>query len=519
MCNGKVRWRIGIDVGGTNTDAVILDKDDRLIGSTKTPTTADITSGIRAALDDVLSGVDHAVGEVTSVVLGTTAATNAVVERRGLDRIAVVRIGSPVSDAVPPLAGWPEDLRRATVSGIATIGGGHLVDGHRIAPLDRDRLKRFLGELAGRVDGVALSGVFSPMFPDDEIEAADVVRDLMGEDVGISMGHDIGQLGMLERENATALNAALGSVGRAIVDGLGRALRAHGMTVEPFIAQNDGTIMDANTTMRFPILTIGSGPANSLRGAALLSGVDDAIVVDVGGTTADFGVLTEGFGRESSKGSAIGGVHTNFPMPDIISLPYGGGTIIRADRVGPDSVGHQLRERALSFGGDTPTLTDAAIASRRMAIAGQRRPTIITPEFRRALGEFDEAVGDAVAALSIHRRLLPVIAVGGGNTLLAERIAGAGEVVRVEHAGVANAAGAASALIGASVETVAPLSRRTESLDDATALAVARAVAAGADPRHTHPVAVIEIALGYTREPTVRLKVKAAGPIAEQSSP
>jgi N-methylhydantoinase A/oxoprolinase/acetone carboxylase beta subunit len=513
VCDDKARWRIGIDVGGTNTDAVVVDEDDRLVVSTKTPTTVDLTSGIRAALNDILSRIHRPSGDITAVVLGTTQATNALVERKSLDLVGVVRIGSPVSDAAPPLAAWPGDLRQATVGGFTTVAGGHLIDGHRIAPLDCEALKRFFEKHAGSVDAVALSGVFSPIYPDDELAAADIARDVMGDTVRISLGHTIGQLGLLERENATVLNAALGRVGHGIVDGLRHAMWDHGLTLAPYIAQNDGTIMDVGTAMQLPILTIGSGPANSLRGAALLSGVDDAIVADVGGTTTDLGVLTEGFGRESSKGSVIGGVHTNFPMPDVISLPFGGGTVIRGDRVGPDSVGHLLHKRAISFGGDTATMTDAAVSCDRLTLPDKKRPSA-SPEFLRALDAFDEAVADAVAALTVHRRRLPVIAVGGGNALIPEQLPGVGDVLRVEHADVANAVGAASAMVGAAVEAVAPVSRRTAALEEAKDRAVAKAVAAGADPRATHPVTVTETSLGYTNEPTVRLKVKAAGPIA-----
>lgn len=514
MCNTKGRLRIGIDVGGTNTDGVILDDDDRLVAWAKTPTTVDLVSGIKTALQEVLGGVDRSDGMIASVVLGTTQATNAVVERRGLDRVGVVRIGAPVSDAVPPLAAWPDDLRKATVEAATTAAGGCLIDGYRVAPLDREGLKRFFDGVVGAVDSIAISSVFSPMYPDDELAAADIAREVLG-DIRISMGHEIGQLGLLERENATVLNAALGHVGHLIVNGLRDAMDGLDLTMAPFIAQNDGTIMDAAAAMAFPILTIGSGPSNSLRGAALLSGVDDAIIADVGGTTTDLGVLVEGFGRESSQGSGIGGVSTNFRMPDIIALPYGGGTVIRGNQVGPDSVGHQLRQQALTFGGAIPTLTDAAVSCGRMDLGTGTRPAA-TPEFRRALEEFDEAIADAVGALAVQKRRLPVIAVGGGNTLIPDELPGFGEVRRVAHADVANAAGAASALIGATVETVTPMSRRSAVLDELMDAAVAKAVAAGAHPDSTQPVAVLETALGYVNEPTVRLKVKAAGPIAER---
>lgn len=516
MPDSAPRIRIGIDVGGTNTDAVAVSHEGRVIVATKTPTTPDITSGIHAALETVLKDVEPQT--VSAVMLGTTQATNAVVERRSLGRVAVVRIGSSVSDAVPPLTAWPAELYRHVVAGVTTVAGGHLLDGYRVAPLDSCALTAFFAALSGSVDAVAITGVFSPMYPDDELAAADIARNVLGDDIRISLGHTVGQLGLLERENATVLNAALGRVAEGIVSGMRDAMHRHGLTVPPYLAQNDGTVMDAATAVEFPILTIGSGPANSLRGAALLSGVEDAIVVDVGGTTSDLGVLSSGFGRESSQGSAIGGVQTNFPMPDIISLGFGGGTVIRRDGVGPDSVGHLLHQRALSFGGDTATITDAAISEGRMTAPPCAQPPPRTAMLQHALAEFDEALADAIDALGIRRHALPVIAVGGGNALVPDTLSGGNAVVRVEHGDVANATGAASALIGATVETIAPLSHRGKVLDETKDRAVAKAVAAGADPRLTHPVVVHETDLAYVAEPSVRLRVKAAGPIAPAAS-
>ena len=117
------------------------------------------------------------------------------------------------------------------------------------------------------------------------------------------------------------------------------------------------------------MLTIGSGPANSVRGAAFLTGNSDSLVVDVGGTSTDVGVLVNGFPRESSQGVEIGGVLTNFRMPDLVTMALGGGTVVSAEpggsRLGPRSVGYLLTQEALVFGGDTPTLTDSAVAAGR----------------------------------------------------------------------------------------------------------------------------------------------------------
>src|SRR5207247_630326 len=140
--------------------------------------------------------------------------------------------------------------------------------------------------------------------------------------------------------------------------------------------QNDGTLMVMDYALRYPILTIASGPSNSLRGGAFLSGLEDAIVVDVGGTTTDVGVLVGGFPRESAVAVNIGGVRTNFRMPDLISIGLGGGSLVRrngAVRVGPDSVGYNLEEDGLVFGGKTLTATDIAVAVGRANLGDAKK--------------------------------------------------------------------------------------------------------------------------------------------------
>lgn len=109
-------YRLGIDVGGTNTDVVLLDKENRVIAKTKTAVTSDIVTGIRTGVGRVLeqSGVDGA--QISHAMLGTTQVTNAIIERRELNDVAIVRLGAPATRAVKPLAGWPDDLRAATLS-------------------------------------------------------------------------------------------------------------------------------------------------------------------------------------------------------------------------------------------------------------------------------------------------------------------------------------------------------------------------------------------------------------------
>ncbi|MEV4297880.1 hydantoinase/oxoprolinase family protein [Microbispora rosea] len=514
--------RVGIDVGGTNTDAVVLDDDDRVLATAKRPTSPDVTGGLRAVLDAVLAELPEPGLEkrVKRVMLGTTHATNAILERRALGRVAVLRLGAPATTSVPPLSEWPDDLRDTVAAGTAIVRGGHFVDGREIAPLDVDAVRKFVATTPA--DAIAVAGVFSPAGADQENRVAEIIRAEVG-DVPVSLSHEIGSLGLLERENATVLNAALYGVARDVTAALREALTARGLEVETFFAQNDGTLMAVDYAARYPVLTIGSGPANSLRGAAYLSGVTDAIVADVGGTSTDLGVLVGGFPRESAAAVEIGGVTTNFRMPDILSIALGGGTIVGAE---PRSVGYRIGTEALVFGGSTPTMTDAAVAAGRGTVG--TRP--VPEEWRERLGlavrAADEAVADAVDRVALGRSRSgraerPLVAVGGGAFLLADDVAGAREVIRPAHAEVANAVGAAIALASGRIETIVPASgggsSRARLIDNAKEEAAARAVAAGADPATVQIVELSEIPLSYLPEPAVRLHVKAAGPLARQA--
>ncbi|WP_424531903.1 hydantoinase/oxoprolinase N-terminal domain-containing protein [Sphaerisporangium viridialbum] len=505
--------RIGIDVGGTNTDAAVLDEADRIVARAKRPTSADITGGLRAALAAVLDELGERSGEVSRVMLGTTHATNAILERRSLGRVAVVRLGAPATTSIPPLSDWPADLRRAVAAGAVIVRGGYFVDGRPIAPLDTDAVKRFLNEPRDGVpvEAVAVTGVFSPASAEQEKQVAEIVLAELGEKVAISLSHEIGSLGLLERENATVLNAALYGVARDVTGGLRQALDERGLAVETFFAQNDGTLMAVDYAARYPVLTIGSGPANSLRGAAFLSGVSDAIVADVGGTSTDLGVLSGGFPRESAAAVEIGGVTTNFRMPDILSVALGGGTVV-GEGLGPRSVGYRITEEALAFGGPTPTMTDAAVAAGRGTVG--TRPVAASERLSRAVRLADEMVIDAVDRIALGKADRPLIAVGGGAFILPGSVPGVSEVIRPADAAVANAVGAAIALASGRFETIAPAGAgRAAAVERAKEEAAARAVAAGADSGRVEIVELTEVPLSYLPEPAVRVHVKAAGPL------
>jgi N-methylhydantoinase A/oxoprolinase/acetone carboxylase beta subunit len=509
-------FRLGIDVGGTNTDAVIMDGADRVIAKAKVPGTPDITGGITAAIDAVMRAPEVTPRRITHVMLGTTHATNAVLERRNLRRVAVIRLGGPATHSVRPMFGWPADLADAVSVGATIVDGGIEFDGRDLSPLDTGAIARFLGRIGDAAEGVAITSVFAPVSPRHELEAAEIVKRELGE-VHVSLSHEIGSIGLLERENATILNGALVGVAQDVADATRRALAVHRLQPATFFAQNDGTLMALDHALRYPVLTIGSGPANSVRGAAFLTGHSDSLVVDVGGTSTDVGILVNGFPRESSQGVEIGGILTNFRMPDLVTIALGGGTEISGSpdgvRIGPRSVGYLLTQEALVFGGDTPTLTDSAVAVGRANLGDRKRTGRHRQLLAAALARADQMLADAIDRMKTSKQDRALVAVGGGSILVPDRIPGVSEIIRPQHFDAANAVGAAIASVSGQVDRIFHLGQagRQGAIDEACDEASEHAVAAGADPSTVQIVEVEEIPLAYLTSPSVRIRVKAAG--------
>ena len=259
--------RIGVDVGGTNTDAVLVE-NGRVLRSVKSPTTADVTGGIVAAIGKL--GADGgAIADADAIMVGTTHFINAVVQRRDLSPVAAVRIGLPATEGLPPFSDWPGDLAGIVCGGVWMVEGGHDYDGRKFMPLATDRLRAIGREIRARgLRAIAVSAMFSPLDPADETTAAAILREeVPGAEVACS--HEIGGIGLLARENATILNAALLALARTTVEAFEKAKATLGVRAPLFITQNDGTVAEAARTMAFPVFSFASGPTNSMRGAAL----------------------------------------------------------------------------------------------------------------------------------------------------------------------------------------------------------------------------------------------------------
>lgn len=508
--------RIGIDVGGTNTDAVAMD-GNQVVAGVKAPTSADVMTGVVEALRMVLAASGMAASAVDVVMVGTTHFTNAVVQRRDLAPTAAVRLCLPATASLPPMVDWPEDLRAVIGNHWYLAHGGNEFDGRVISKLDEAELLGIAEDIRAKgIRSVAITSVFSPVSTDFERQAGEIMaRALPGAHITLSA--DIGRIGLLERENAAIMNGCLRDLSRDVVAAFRIALADVGFTGRFFLTQNDGTLMDAEFAERFPVLTFASGPTNSMRGAAFLSGVADAIVVDIGGTTTDVGSLQKGFPRQASVAVEVGGVRTNFRMPDVFSIGLGGGSLVldapAGATVGPRSVGYRIVTEALVFGGQTLTTSDVVVADGGADLGDGAKVAHLAPDLiRRARDRIAFMLEDSVERARISAEPLPVIVVGGGSILVEGPIAGL-ELIKPDHFAVANAVGAAIAQVSGEVDRVYVLSEigRDEALDDAKARATEAAVAAGARRDSIEIVDVEDVPLAYLPGNATRVRVKAVG--------
>ncbi|MDF2981758.1 MAG: hydantoinase [Devosia sp.] len=508
--------RIGIDVGGTNTDAVVMD-GATVIAGVKAATTADVMTGVVNALKAVLEASKMEASAIDVVMIGTTHFTNAVVQRRDLAKTAAVRLGLPATASLPPMVDWPEDLK-AAIGGTGYLAhGGNEFDGRVISPLDEKELLGIAEDIKAKgINTIAITSVFSPVTGEFEKQAGEILAKAL-PGVHITLSSDIGRIGLLERENAAIMNACLRDLSRHVIEAFRKAITETGIRGRFYLTQNDGTLMDAAFAEKFPVLTFASGPTNSMRGAAFLSGVADAIVVDIGGTTSDVGSLHKGFPRQATVAVEVGGVRTNFRMPDVFSIGLGGGSHVvetgDAIKVGPTSVGYRIVTEALIFGGSTLTTSDVIVASGRAELGDRAKVAHLTPEFiTRTQAKIMSMLEDCVERSRLSPEPLPVIVVGGGSILVDGPIGGL-EVIKPNHFAVANAVGAAIAQVSGEVDRVYALAEigRDQALTDAKERATEAAVAAGALRSSIEIVDVEDVPLAYLPGNATRVRVKAVG--------
>ncbi|MUV38763.1 N-methylhydantoinase (ATP-hydrolyzing) [Lentibacillus sp. JNUCC-1] len=511
--------KIGIDVGGTNTDSVLID-GKKVVASVKATTSKDVLQGITNSLQKLFTQASSE--DVELVMLGTTHFANALVERKGLSETAVIRFGYPYGNALPPFVNFPEQLKAQIKGPVYMMPGGHEFDGSHISPYDEKQVYEVAKKLQNdNIKAVAISSPFSPVNNEIEQRTADILKAEI-PDLAVTISSDIGSVGLLERENAAILNSSLLLTAERIVSALRRSLNEIGLTCPFYLTQNDGTLMNVDYVQRFPVLTISSGPTNSMRGASFLSNTNNALVIDVGGTTTDVGVLINGFPRPAANITEIAGVRTNFRMPDVFSLGLGGGTNVRFNDqhlpiIGPKSSGSQIHKDAYIFGGRTLTMTDIVVAAGYQQIGDARNVPLTKNAAHDILQHARDMLSVTLDKMKPSREEIPAILVGGGAIIFNDITEGVSEVIRPEHASVANAIGAAISQIGGEVDQVISLENlsRAEAVEQVKEQAIEQAIHAGAEPRSVEIVEFSETPLAYLPGNASRFSVKAVGNLKE----
>ena len=518
---GQDLLRLGIDVGGTNTDAVLMQGRD-VIASNKSFTTEDITAGVVETVTQLLDKSGRDVRAIGRVMIGTTQFVNAFVQRRDLTEVAVIRIGAPCGDGVPPLIGFPDDLLAKIGRHIFWLEGGADFTAKAHNHVDETAVLAIAAQIRERnIPAAALTATFSPLRPDLEDEVSAVLQREL-PDLHVTCSSRVGGMGLIDRENAAIMNACMTTLSGRVIAALIGAFAHLGIEVPIYLTQNDGTLISTEVAAAFPVFTCSAGPTNSIRGAAFLAGVEDAVVVDVGGTTTDIGYVLRGFPRETALPNVIGGVRTNMRMPDILSIPLGGGTIVHkgfdGPAFGPQSVGHRLATDARVFGGTVLTTTDIAV---RAGLANIGDASLIADldraEVDIALATMHALAEDAIDKVRVSGNPIPTILVGGGHILFPNDFGGGGETIRPALGAVANAIGAAIATVSGRIDQIYDLDaiNREDAITAASRAAHDAAEQAGADADSIELVEIIELPLGHMQGNALRVRARAVGALKE----
>ncbi|WP_071674792.1 hydantoinase/oxoprolinase family protein [Nioella nitratireducens] len=328
-------YLLGVDTGGTYTDAVILDTGaDQIIGSAKSLTTrANLAIGIGKAIDAAVAGAGVEVGQIGMVSLSTTLATNALVEGQG-ERVALVAIGFDEADL--GRAGLAEALGSDP---LIQVMGGHTHAGAEAAPLDEAALIRQIGKIASEVDAFAIASHFATRNSAHERRARDLIRDATGRPVTCS--HELSaQLNGPRRALTAVLNARLiGMIDRLVTACEGH-LQELGLTVPLMVVRGDGALISARVVRERPIETILSGPAASIVGARWLTGEADALVSDIGGTTTDVALLRDGLPEIDPAGARVGPFRTMVEAVAVRTTGLGGDSEVRMETDQPGTPLH-----------------------------------------------------------------------------------------------------------------------------------------------------------------------------------
>lgn len=319
----SVTYQLGLDTGGTYTDAVLIDESQKIIATAKSLTThSDLIQGLSGAASAVLSEQHH---PISLVSVSTTLATNALVEGRGRP-ICLVLIGFTQSQ-----------MQRANLSQALSgdphffVDGGHDAAGKKVVELDLRLLEKHIESVADKVDAFAVSSVFSVRNPEHEIAAMALIKSKTG--LPVSCGHMLSSgLDAPRRALTALLNARLIPMISSLLSAARQLLKTHQIDCPLMVVKGDGSLVSADVAQMSPVETILSGPAASVVGAQFMCGEKQMLISDMGGTTTDVAMIENGRPRLDPNGATVGGWRTMVSAIDVKTYGLGGDSAIVYDR-------------------------------------------------------------------------------------------------------------------------------------------------------------------------------------------
>lgn len=519
------RYSIGVDIGGTNTDAVLITDENQIIQNLKLPTTSPMEIGVVQCVEQLLEKNNTPPQEVKRVSISTTHALNALLQGNALRKTGLIRIASN-RPAIPGGIGIPKALRDKFLVGTALVDGGFECDGSSLAQLQAHQVvhqAQTLQKLGAEC--IALCSTFGSCFPQHEDTAAQYIQKELPT-LFISRSHEVGGLGFLERENATLLNCALSSIVQQGFSAIADTLVAKGIARHAIVfVQNDGSEIGLEDALHLPVSTLASGPTNSGRGGSLLGGCENCIVIDVGGTSTDIIQVVDGHVKRSEGVVEIANISLNFSCPDIYSIALGGGSIVnpQTNEIGPKSVGYRLLSEAQSFGGHVPTLFDLGIKTGVISHpqADAEAISISTAQAEELLLQAAQKIAHGISLVRGEKRDLPYVLVGGGAPILTpfvERLVQGNNTKGNGMLSVANAFGASQAEISGVAKEIGSLDNRQQLLNKLSEEATRRAVLKGADPLQARVVSISITPFAYSKGNLGTVAVRVLGKKQEKSS-
>lgn len=397
-----MKYGIGIDTGGTFTDSVIVDLSERrLVSKAKALTTK---QDLRIGIKNSLAALDNSLfPEVKLVSLSTTLATNSVVEGKG-SRVGLI-IAVPDENSFKLPANVPAE-------DVAVIRGAHDLGGNETAPLDSAAARKAVRRMKDRVDAFAVSGYFSIYNAAHELQ----LKELIAAECTypVVCGHELSSgVGMVERAVTAALNASLLPVIGELLDAVMQIMAENNIHAPLMVVRGDGSLIGEKSARSRPVETVLSGPAASVIGACWLTGLSDAVVVDMGGTTSDIGVITGAIPAASEHGAVVGGWRTRVRSIDMWTAGLGGDSRMLVKSADEIHIGPRRVVPLSLASSQCPALNDAM-----RSLAATQGPALKAldldffmlvkmPAF--AVGKYERLMLEALAGKVLHRADIEMI--------------------------------------------------------------------------------------------------------------